>query len=299
MDQNVRLPETLTDETATFSTPEASPKTLGSPSASFISPASADLYGELNPENTPSKYFFEYAPVSSGALEQCAGPTAHCSGVTDTVALESEQYGNVGAVAEVSNLQPSTAYKYRLAVVNQAGQQNGAEGEFTTAQKPKVEAETVAASTVTSTGALASGVVRSEGQPAVYAFEIGVYNGSATQYTTVFSGQAGLGTGDEIESFMLTGLQPATTYAYRISINGEYENVQGAATLFTTAALQTLLSLPAPAQMLPTPPQNQFPKATVVCKSGTTLERGKCVKATKKIKKKKKTVRKKKSSAKK
>jgi NHL repeat len=298
VDQNVRSPETLTGETAVFSTPKVSPKVLGSPSSSFVSASSADLYGELNPENTPSEYFFEYAPASGDALERCVGRAANCSGVTDTAALESEQYGNVGAIAEASNLQPSTAYRYRLAAVNQAGQQNGAEGEFTTAQKPKVEAETVAASAVTSTSALASGVVMSEGQPAVYAFEVGVYNGSATQYATVFSGQTGSGAGDEAESFMLTGLQPGTTYAYRISIDGGYENVQGAATLFTTAALQTLLSLPASVQMLPVPLQSRFPKVTVVCKNGTTLERGKCVKATKKVKKKKKA-RKRKGSAKK
>jgi DNA-binding beta-propeller fold protein YncE len=288
LDQNVHLPETLTGGIASFDTPKVEPKVLGEPSVSFVTSSSVDMFGELNPENAPSEYFFEYAPAAGKALEECPGRGTVCAGVTDTALLESAQYARIGATLEASGLQPATSYRYRLAAVSQAGQVHGTEGEFATALGPRVEAETLPASAPAPTSTLASGIVRPDGQPAVYSFELGAYNGAATQYATVFSGQTGASTGDEPKSFMLTGLQPGTTYAYRIAIHSGYGSAQGTPAIFTTPALPALLSSPPPVQMLPIPRQASFPGVT--CKPGYTFDKHrKCIKK----KKKKKTPRKK------
>jgi hypothetical protein len=42
----------------------AMPKILGQPTVSFVGSFSADMYGEVNPENAQTEYFFEYAEES-------------------------------------------------------------------------------------------------------------------------------------------------------------------------------------------------------------------------------------------
>ena len=69
---------------------------------------------------------------------------------------------------------------------------------------------------MTSTSAVITGAVNPDGVPAGYAFELGVYNGTSTQYTIVYSAEAGSGNTPVEESLPVTGLQPGTTYAYRI-----------------------------------------------------------------------------------
>lgn len=91
-------------------------------------------------------------------------------------------------------------------------------------------------------------------------------------------------------SLKLTGLQPGTTYAYRIEISSGYGTSYGVPVTFTTAGLPTALASPTPLGMLPIPPI-KFPtqsKAAPKCKHGFTRNKqGKCVKVKPKKKQKK------------
>jgi hypothetical protein len=288
-DQNVQPPEQLISENVSFSTPVVPPKVVGKPSVSFVEASSAVMYGELNPENASTKYFFEYAQGEE-TLASCPGivEKASCPGVMSTAAGESALYGRMGATIEVRGLQPSTTYHYRLAASSKGGQSIGGgseqEATFTTSPAPTIVAETGLPGEVTSTSAVVSGIVIPDGQPATYTFELGVYKGMITQFGTVFSGPTG--TTAAVESLKLTGLQPGTEYAYRIKITSGYGTSVGAPRVFRTEGVPTVLSSPASLPMLPVP-ESQFPKLAGSCRHGYTRDRhGACIKM-RKIKKRK------------
>jgi hypothetical protein len=282
-------PVTGSGEQLSFHTATPPPEVAGVPLASNVTASSAVLTASVNPEHAPARYHFQYGPcpVLSG-----------CSGVAVTGDQESSTSGSIAAIQEATALQPQATYSYRLVAenrheeaggVHQGGETAGAEGHFTTGASPVPVAVTGGASGVGATSAVISGVVNPDGQPAVYAFELGVYNGASTQFGVVFSGAAGASSTPVAESLGLSGLQPGTTYAYRIVVRSGYGQSVGATLAFTTAGLPSLLSSPTPLPMLAIP-AIAFPgetttgapakKHTVVkCKKGRKLRHGKCVKA--------------------
>jgi hypothetical protein len=136
---------------------------------------------------------------------------------------------------------------------------------------------------VSSTSATITGVVNPDGQPATYAFELGVYNPAGTQYGVVSSGSVGSGTVLVGESLHLTGLQPGTTYAYRISVSSGYGTSYGEPVTFTTLGLPSVLSSPPLLAMLPMPsiafPSEASKPSGEKCKRGFKRDKhGKCVK---------------------
>ena len=296
-DQNLKAPEQLTTAERSLSTESVAPKVVGTPSVSFVTSSSAVLFGELNPENTDTSYEFQYAKAC-GAGEPCPA-IAQAPGMVETAVQESAVYGQLGTAVEVSALQPLTTYRYRLVAVNEKGQAAVAEtggsvlpeGTFTTAPAPAPGVSTGPASAVGVSSATVSGSVDPDGLPATYSFELGVYDGAATQYGDVFSGPAGAGSAPLEETFALTGLQPGTTYAYRMAIHSGYiqngENtLRGETVLFTTAGVPTVLSVPAALAQLAIP-AIAFPDTTTVavkpaaaCRGDYTRDKqGECVKA--------------------
>jgi hypothetical protein len=253
------------------------------------------MFGELNPENASAEVFFEYAP--EGLLAACPGVrVAACPGVLSTAARRSSAYGAIGATVEATGLQPGSVYRYRLRAVSKNTENTeeleraGAEGEFTTGPAPVPTASTGGSTAVTGTSAVVSGVVDPDGLPASYAFELGVYNGANTQYGVVFSGPAGSSVGAVSQTLALTGLQPGTTYAYRIAVSSGYidnetHTIHGAPETFRTEGAPSLLTSPPALAQLATPPV-AFPAAVTTTKSKTAAKKakkkGKAVKQPKK-----------------
>ncbi|HWY18939.1 MAG TPA: hypothetical protein VNY27_09555 [Solirubrobacteraceae bacterium] len=286
-DHWVQLPEQLTGEQVSFTTATVPPRVVGAPSASFVKAASAVMFSELNPEHANTRYRFQYAP--------CASIKEGCPGVSETEPLEAGAYGRIGASGEATGLQPSTSYAYRLVAVNEHGEgavnETGAatlpEGHFTTAPASRVGASTGPASAVSATSALISGSVNPNGAPATFSFELGVYAGAATRYGVVSSGQAGAGTTFVEESLALSGLQPGTEYAYRITAKAGVEAAVGEPALFTTTGLPAVLVSPIPLAMLSIPNIQFPPEATPPapprkCKRGYKRDKhSRCVKPKK------------------
>ena len=279
-DANVAFPELLVGETVSFATPVVPPRVVGVPSASFVGASSAVLSGELDPENASTTYEFQYGACAT--LEGC--PT-----LAETPAQQSTVYGNIGATLEASALQAATTYRYRLVAVNSEHQEAvGPEGQFTTTGAPTVSAQTGPVSAVGTGSAVISGVVDPDGRPASYTFELGVYAGEQTSYGVVFSGALPASLSPVGESLVLTGLQPGTAYAYRISISSPgFGQASGAPVVFTTEGLPAVLGSPAALALLATP-NVAFPAAagaTVVkhttkpvkCARGKQLSHGRCV----------------------
>ncbi len=273
-------------EELTFHTPTPPVAIVGEPSASFIGASSAVLSASLNPEHASTHYHFEYERCNGAG--ECAAPQA-------TLTEESSQYGVIGTTQELTGLQPQTTYRYWLVADNeheeagkpQGGQATGTEGSLTTGSLPVPLAATGFASAVTATSASIAGTVDPDGQPATYRFELGVYAGGATRFGIVFSGSAGAGTTPVTETLGLTGLQPGTTYAYRIGIASGYGTQTGEMALFTTSGIPgvlvspgslAMLAIPAigfPPETAARPPTQTVPK----CKKGETSKRGRCVRA--------------------
>ncbi len=264
LDRYVKAPELLTGETLSFTTPVVAPRIVGELSASHVRFSSADLLGELNPENTSTSYLFQY-----GACENLDD----CSGRVETAASDSTSYGAIATTVEITGLQPDTTYHYRLLASNEhevagkpvGGHTNSAESAFTTGPAPIPHVTTGGASAVGSTSATISGSLNPDGKAATYAFELGVYRGAGTQYGIVFSGPAGESTTPIEKSFELSGLQPGTTYAYRVVISSGYGTVTGETMTFTTAGLPAALASPVSLAML-TIPSIAFPKSSTARK---------------------------------
>jgi hypothetical protein len=305
-DHNVKAPEaSLTSETASFTTLLVAPKVVGEPSAPFVRAGSAVMFAELNPENASTSYEFQYGPCQQDNPEKC--PESPYT--AETPVSQSAVYGKTGTTQEVTGLQPATVYHYRLLAEDENTlkttkyKATGPEGSFTTGPSPLPTATTGAPSALATTSATVSGTVNPDGQPATYAFELGVYAGGATQYGIVFSGSAGTGTAPVTEELGLTGLQPGTTYAYRIRVASGYGTQTGEPVLFTTEGLPALLTSPTVLALLPvpniafpldpTPPRpltaaQKLAKALKACKKGKSKkQRATCEKqARKKYKKK-------------
>lgn len=262
-DSNVRAPELLSGEPMSLRTGIVAPRVLGSPSAPVVGVSSAVLLAELNPEHTSTTYEFQYGSCSG--FQACPG-IAQLPETLNTSPVQSNAYGSIGTSVEISGLQPATTYEYRLIVSSQGGEAAGETGSFTTGPAPVVSAQTEGAGAIAATSAVIAGSVNPDGQAASYAFELGIDNGAGTQFGVVLSGQAGAGSAPVGESLALTGLQPGTTYAYRIAVHsgdgsGAGQSATGATATFTTAGLPAVLGSPAPLAILATP-NITFPAAS-------------------------------------
>jgi len=280
-DGNDKSPEKpLNSNAEQFHTSAVAPRVL-SEQTLLVGSSSAVLYGELNPEKSNTSYFFEYGPC--GNLESCPGATR-------TAVLKSNAYGEIATTLEASGLQPSTSYHYRLVAIDEAEpalKGVGIEGgSFTTEPEPTPRASVVPPSGVGTSSAVISGAVDSRGQAATYAFELGTYTGASTLYSVVFSGSLPAGSEPTTESLGLSGLQPGTAYAYRISVKSAHGTAISGTMPFTTLPLPVSLSGAARLPMLaiPTirfPTVREPPRPTTIkCKRGYKRDkRGKCVKA--------------------
>lgn len=254
-DKNVKAPEAFSGETVFVTTEAVPPRVVGSPSTLQAGPFSAVMFAELNPENTNTTYEFEYGPCED---------LSNCAGLVKSPSVESAAYGAIGTTVEVAGLLPQTLYHYRLHTKSLSGEATSSVGSFTTAPGPAVTATTGLASAVGTTTAVVSGEVNPDGQAATYTYELGRYNGAETQFGVVFSGSAGSGVAPLETSLPLSGLQPGTTYSYRIAIHAgdgsaRGEAATGATLTFTTAGLPAVFTPAVPPQL--EVPRVSFPAA--------------------------------------
>jgi hypothetical protein len=274
-DQNVLSPErALFSEPGSFTTPLVA-AWIGETHSQFVKASSVVLLGELNPENAPTRYAYQYA--TGRACEEAEQELEHavqlneCLGVAESLTRESVAYGKIHTTAELPALQPATAYRYRMVATShntaktETRESQGPEAQLTTAPAAQPQAQTGRVSAVGTTSATISGSVNPDGQPATYCFELGVYAGSQTQYGALTSGTVPVNTTPIGEAFGVSGLQPGTTYAYRIKISTPgFGEAYGSPVLFTTEGLPTVLAVPAPLGVLAMPEGVTFPQESPV-----------------------------------
>jgi phosphodiesterase/alkaline phosphatase D-like protein len=213
--------KTSTTPAPTGAAPEAS-----TASASNVARPSANLNGQINPENSVTTFWFEY------------GSTSNLGTVTS---FQTSDVSNSSSAvsASVSNLQPFTKYYFRLDAQNQFGTVNGQILNFTTngpvtATVPTVKTNSVTA--ITSTGAKLNASVNPSGYTTTYSFEYSksslLLNGGLI--FNVPQQSLSNGTSAINVSASITNLTNNTKYYVRVIAINQYGTVRGDMVSFTT-----------------------------------------------------------------
>jgi hypothetical protein len=195
--------------------------------ATNVADTTATVNGTVNPEGAATTYQFQYGTSTSYGSTSPATPADAGSGTTA-----------VSESANLTGLTAGTTYHYRIVATNSAGTTNGSDMTFTTTGGTAQQAPAVttnAASGVTDTAAALNGTVNPEGDATTYQFDYG----TTTSYGSsvpVPAGSAGTGTTAVTETANVTGLQPSTTYHYRIEATNSAGTTLGADQTFTTLA---------------------------------------------------------------
>jgi hypothetical protein len=220
------------DELAVFELAQYPKVTTGA--ASEVKRTTAKLEGVVNPEGEAvTSCELEYG--TSGAY----GRIALC--VPATVGSGSSP---VAVSAEVSGLTPATEYHYRLVAGNTNGLNAGADVRFTT--PVAVEGvKTLPASEVLGTSATFSGSLEPNGFDTHYWFE---YGPPTNEYglSTTHQDAGAQASGEKPVSLPATGLEPNTTYNYRLAAENTFGVTLGGGESFTTRALPPVLAPPQP-----------------------------------------------------
>ncbi len=254
---------TTVGEEESFTAPQPEPATGA---AVEVTADAATVQGTVNPGTHASAddtvWCFQYGTDTGYGL-----------GFAPVAGLLLSGGSGVQVSATLTGLQPGTTYHYRLIAVNDpSGGQgsggchasggvelDGADGMFTTSSIPTPPvAVTGAASGVSQNAATISGTVDPEGSRTVYQFQIGI----ETSYGAQVFGDAGSGSEAETVTLALGGLQPGTTYHYRLVASSQGGTIYGADQTFTTSTFPSaLLAAPATPPLIATPAIT-FPSTT-------------------------------------
>jgi phosphodiesterase/alkaline phosphatase D-like protein len=175
------------------------------------------------PNGAPSSYWYEYgqaATLGNKTSQQVIG-----SGFS---AIPSPGY--------ITGLSANTTYYFRLAAQNSFGTVYGATYTFSTNNNPPAQGNppsgsTNSATSITSSSAGLNGHMDPHSSQTTYWFEYGS-NQNFGQITALQSG--GSGNVSIAISASVSGLNPGTTYYFRIDAQNQYGTVNGATQSFTT-----------------------------------------------------------------
>jgi triacylglycerol lipase len=198
-------------------------------SVTAITSESATLDGSVNPQGCHTTYAFEYGRSSEGYPNEIIG-----SAGSGTSPVPVQTYSALA-------LQPSTSYHFRLTAWNSGDEITGGSSSFTTppaCTKPTVTTEP--ASFITETSAQLNGSLSTNGCTTTYMFEYGP-SSNPTSYPSKFSETVS----DRGFPFSvlkgISGLQPSTSYHFRLSAENPKGKTEGADKTFITEGKDPIL----------------------------------------------------------
>jgi NHL repeat len=232
------------DGTATqFTT--APPLVIDSESASNVGAASATLNTQINPEGLDTTCQFQYVDdadfTSGGGYNSPATVTVPC-----TPADLGSGTSDVAATANLTGLQASTTYHFRAVGINSLAPGPagfaGPDMTFTTTPPSVVDSESAA--NVTDRSATLKAEINPEGVDTHYQFQFGTDSSFSSGTVPARPVDIGSGMTDQAASVDLTGLQPSTTYHFRVVATNSAGTVNGPDRTFKTLASVGATGLP-------------------------------------------------------
>jgi NHL repeat len=214
------------------------PPVVSTGAASEVTQTSANVTGTVNPETLKTSCYYQYGPSSE------YGQTAPC--VPDELGNGSSP---VPALATLAPLTPGVTYHYRLVATNKEGIGYGQDETFTTVADAPPLVSTGPASGISVSGATISGTIDPREVQATYEFEYG----TDASYGTQVSGTAFPEQGAQTVTLSLQGLQPNTTYHYRLVASNPDATVAGEDETFTTPGILDPLVFPVTAPLIVLP----------------------------------------------
>jgi alpha-tubulin suppressor-like RCC1 family protein/phosphodiesterase/alkaline phosphatase D-like protein len=210
---------------ATFSTTPP-PPTVTTGAASALTPNSATVSGTVNPnEGAVTECRFEYgASPSMGSSAPCKPNPGNGAEAVEVT-------------ADISGLSANTYYYFRIVAVNAGGSSSGAIASLKTEPLPPPTVTTGSASSVGKRSATFNGTVNPNG---VAVEECTFEYGTTTSYGSSVACGSLPGEGNKAVSVSapVSGLQPGTTYYFRLVAGSAGGSSVGAVQSLTTHALQ-------------------------------------------------------------
>jgi streptogramin lyase len=228
-----------------YGPPLVLPDVSTSTPATSVTASTATISGAVNPDETSV----------SGCRFEYGFSTTYLAAVPCSVAPPLTGSAPIAQSVSLAGLQPGKTYHYRLVAGNANGTTDGEDQTLTT--PPSIPSlDEVSASAVTQTSAILDASVNPNNQDTTYHFDFGA---GATYGRTlpVPDADIGSGYGDVGAGQPVSGLQPATTYHFRVLAT----NATGTA----TGVDETFTTLP------PTPPIVNTGQAGEVTQSAATL----------------------------
>jgi trimeric autotransporter adhesin len=220
----------------TFTTTGTPPVVVADPATSIV--GGFKLSGTVNPEGTATTYHFEYGisttygtsiPVPDGSVGSASA--------------------DVPVSQEITGLLPNTTYHFRLSAQNGGPAVTTADRTFTTPPSgPAPPSIAVSAPVATPSGFELKAEVNPNGVDTHYHFEFGTTTAYGTNVPVLPGVDIGAGEVSVAANQNITGLQPNTTYHYRLVAS----NAEGSAT-GPEAADKTVTTLPEPPVVVATP----------------------------------------------
>jgi hypothetical protein len=176
-----------------------------------VTPTGFKLQGKLNPNGAPTTYYFIYKQASAVECEDLEG----CGPETTPGGPLTGDTQQQVSPAEVTGLEPNTAYVYWLIAKNANGTAVGKRLGFTTPPAaPSIEAESV--SNVTHNDATLEAQINPEGLETEYELwiECGVENFQCGSAERVGFGRLSAGDSGQAVSAVLSDLQSGDSYKY-------------------------------------------------------------------------------------
>jgi hypothetical protein len=254
---------------ATFFAPVPPLATTGE--ATAVGRAAATLHGSYDAEGSPATYRFLYVDAAhyTPGAEEClqANICAYALGSSTDLQNGATDSTEHAVTEALTGLKSGTTYHYALLVENPGGSARGEDMTFTTSAQPP-SAATGAATEIGTGAATLHGSLDANGLKTTYRFQLG----TSAEYTTTVFGSAGEEKGSFEVTLPMSGLQPATTYHYRLTATNADGTATGADATFTTGVFAQG-TLPPPPDLKPIPVR----PPSVGCRHGFLKRHGRCV----------------------
>jgi phosphodiesterase/alkaline phosphatase D-like protein len=201
-----------------------------------VSSTAATLWGTVNSSNDSTSIRFEYGLTTSYGSSKTAkeSPLSLCF--------------DCPVSCDLSGLSYNTTYHYRVVAENSKGPTNGADQTFTTSAV--VPTVTTGSAVYTATDATLSGTVIANNASTTVTFEYGLDTNYGSTVTAAESPATGMG--ETTVSKEIKGLNPKTTYHFRVvGVNTEGTS-RGSDATFTTEKAAPVASTNAASPIAPT-----------------------------------------------